>query len=235
MTREDSPRRNIYGRRKGKRLRPHRRELLETRLAELAPKGVSLAENPERRPIDLAALFPGAREVWLEIGFGGGEHMIHQATAHPDVGLIGCEYFVEGVAKLLAAIERAGVTNLAIHPGDARDLIDVLPPGSIGRVFLLYPDPWPKRRHHKRRFVSPENLDALAKVMASGATLHLATDIGDYARHALEVVDRDPRFEWLAERARDWRAPWPGWPGTRYEAKARHEGRIPHYLSFRRC
>lgn len=229
-----APRRNVYGRRKGKRLRPHRRALLETRLAELAPKGVSREENPERRPIDLAALFPAAREAWLEIGFGGGEHMIHQAGERPDIGLIGCEYFIEGIAKLLAAIERAGVTNLAIHPGDARDLIDVLPPAAIARVFLLYPDPWPKRRHHKRRFVSPENLDALARVMAPGATLHLATDIADYARHALEAVHREPRFEWLAARPDDWRAPWPGWPGTRYERKALSEGRIPHYLTFRR-
>ena len=234
MTPERPPRRNIYGRRKGKRLRPHRRALIETRLAELAPKGVTPDENPDRRPIDLAALFPAAREVWLEIGFGGGEHMIHQATAHPGIGLIGCEYFVEGIAKLLAAIERAGVTNLAIHPGDARDLIDVLPPASIARVFLLYPDPWPKRRHHKRRFVSAGNMDALARVMAPGATLHLATDIGNYARHALEVIMPDPRFAWLAERAGDWRRPWPGWPGTRYEEKALREGRIPHYLSFRR-
>ena len=229
-----APRRNIYGRRKGKRLRPHRRALLETRLAALSPGAVTPAENPERRPIDLAALFPGARAVWLEIGFGGGEHMVHQASAHPDVGLIGCEYFVEGVAKLLSEIERAGLTNLAIHPGDARDLIDVLPDASIGQVFLLYPDPWPKRRHHKRRFVGRENMDALARVMAPGACLRLATDIADYARHALEVIGPDPRFEWLAARPADWRRPWAGWPGTRYEAKALAAGRIPHYLTFRR-
>ena len=226
--------RNIYGRRKGKRLRPHQRELLETRLAELAPPGVGREENPERRPIDLAALFPAAREVWLEIGFGGGEHMVEMASRHADVGLIGCEYFVSGIAKLLAQIERAGLANLAIHPGDARDLIDVLPDGSIGQVFLLYPDPWPKRRHHKRRFVSPENMDALARVMAPGARFRLATDIADYARHALEVVARDRRFVWEAEHPRDWREPWEGWPGTRYEAKALREGRIPHYLTFRR-
>jgi tRNA (guanine-N7-)-methyltransferase len=227
--------RNLYGRRRGKRLRPHQRELLETRLAALAPRGIRREENPERRPIELGALFPGAGEVWLEIGFGGGEHMVEMATRHPEVGLIGCEYFINGIAKLLAQIERAGVANLAIHPGDCRDLIDVLPDGSIGQVFLLYPDPWPKRRHHKRRFVSAENMAALARVMAPGAVLRLATDIGDYARHALEVIGRDPRFTWLAERPRDWREPWAGWPGTRYEAKARREGRIPCYLSFRRA
>ena len=229
-----SPRRNLYGRRHGKRLRPHQRALIETRLAALAIAGVAPAENPERRPLDLAALFPGAREVWLEIGFGGGEHMVEMAARHADVGLIGCEYFVNGVAKLIAQVEAAGVANLAIHPGDCRDLIDVLPDAALGRVFLLYPDPWPKRRHHKRRFVSPENMDALARVMAPGACLHLATDIGDYARHALEVIGRDNRFAWLAERAGDWRRPWPGWPGTRYEAKALREGRIPCYLVLRR-
>jgi len=228
------PWRNVYGRRHGKRLRPHRRELLETRLAELAPKGVGRGENPERRPLDLAALFPGAAEVWLEIGFGGGEHMVEMAARHPEAGLIGCEYFINGIAKLLAQIERAGVANLAVHPGDCRDLIDVLPDASVAQVFLLYPDPWPKRRHHKRRFVNRENMDALARVMAPGAHLRLATDIGDYARHALEVLTSDPRFAWLAERPRDWRRPWAGWPGTRYEAKALGEGRIPHYLSFRR-
>lgn len=226
--------RNLYGRRHGKRLRPHQRELLETRLAGLAPKGVGREENPERRPLDLVALFPGVREVWLEIGFGGGEHMVEMARRHPEIGLVGCEYFINGIAKLLAQIERAGVANLAVHPGDCRDLIDVLPAGSVSRVFLLYPDPWPKRRHHKRRFVSAENMEALARVMAPGALLRLATDIGDYARHALEVIGRDPRFEWLAEGPRDWREPWEGWPGTRYEAKARREGRIPCYLSFRR-
>lgn len=226
--------RNIYGRRHGKRLRPHQRELLETRLSELAPGGVSREENPERRPIDLAALFPAAREVWLEIGFGGGEHMVEMAARHAEVGLIGCEYFINGIAKLLAQIERAGVTNLAVHPGDCRDLIDVLPDASLAQVFLLYPDPWPKKRHHKRRFVSRENMDALARVMAPGAVFRLATDIGDYARHALEVLIPDPRFQWLATGPRDWREPWAGWPGTRYEAKALSEGRIPHYLSFRR-
>ncbi len=156
------------------------------------------------------------------------------AARHPDTGLIGCEYYVDGVAKLLARIERTGVTNLAVHPGDCRDLIEVLPEAALARVFLLYPDPWPKKRHHKRRFVSPDNMAALARVMAPGALLHLATDIGDYARHALEVIAREPRFAWPATGPRDWRRPWDGWPGTRYEAKALAEGRIPHYLTFRR-
>ncbi len=233
--REDgAPWRNFYGRRHGKTLRKGQRRLLATRLAELAPKGVSWAENPGRDPVDLGALFPEAREVWLEIGFGGGEHMLHMATAHPDIGIIGCEAYINGVAMLLSGIERAGVGNLAIHPGDARDLMDVLPGGSVAQVFLLYPDPWPKKRHHKRRFINPENLNQLARIMAPGAVLRLATDIGDYVRHALEVLERDRRFGELARGPADWREPWPGWPGTRYEAKALREGRTPHYLSFRR-
>ncbi len=234
-----APWRNFYGRRHGKTLRKGQRGLLEHGLAGLAPKGVSWAENPQRRPIDPQALFlplPSGRprEIWLEIGFGGGEHMMAVARAHPAVGIIGCEAFINGVVMLLARIERAGVANLAIHPGDARDLMDVLPDGSVAQVFLLYPDPWPKRRHHKRRFISPANLDQLARIVAEGGLLRVATDIPDYVRHTLEAVARDGRFAWTAERAADWRNAWPGWPSTRYEAKALREGRQPHYLVFRR-
>ena len=233
-----APWRNFYGRRHGKTLRQGQKDLLENRLAELAPAGVGWAENPERNPIDPKAMFPPtdtvAREVWLEIGFGGGEHMLHMAAANPDIGIIGCEAYVNGVAMLLSGIERAGVNNLAIHPGDARDLMDVLPGGSVAQVFLLYPDPWPKARHHKRRFINVDNLDQLARIMASGAILRLATDIADYARHSLELLDRDERFTWLARGPADWRESWPGWPGTRYEAKALREGSRPHYLNFQR-
>ena len=233
--REDgAPWRNFYGRRKGKKLRPGRRDLLDARLADLAPPGVGWDENPERRPLDLAALFPGAEDVWLEIGFGAGEHMAATAAAHRDVGIIGCEPFVNGVAALLAAIERDALSNLRVHAGDARDLLDVIPDGALGRVYLLYPDPWPKRRHWRRRFVSRGNLDMLARVMRPGAELRIATDIDDYVRHTLEHLTARADFEWLAERPADWRAAWAGWPGTRYEAKALREGRRPTYLRFRR-
>ena len=227
----DAPWRNFYGRRHGKRLRKGQAGLLETRLAELAPPGIGWDDNPDRTPLDLAALYPNARQIWLEIGFGGGEHMLAQAQANPDVRIIGAEPFINGVAKLLAAIERAGVTNLSVTDADARDVMDVLPDGSISRAFLLYPDPWPKARHHKRRFMNPAHLDMLARVMAPGAHLRVATDIPDYVRHSLEAVTRDPRFTWLADRAGDWRTPWPDWPGTRYEAKAYREGRRGHYVT----
>lgn len=231
-TRDDgAPWRNFYGRRHGKKLRKGQAGLLETRLGELAPPGIGWDENPDRQPLDLAALYPG-KKVWLEIGFGGGEHMLAQAQANPAVQIIGAEPFINGVAKLLAAIERAGVTNLAVTDQDARDVMDVLPEVSVERAFLLYPDPWPKTRHHKRRFVNPPQLDQLARVMAPGAHLRIATDIEDYVRHSLEALDCHPDFRWTGEGPSDWRDPWPDWPGTRYEAKALLEGRRPHYLTF---
>ena len=226
-----APWRNRYGRRRGKGLRESQRGYLAD-LAHLSPGPVSWGANPERRPLDLAAAFDG-RPVWLEIGFGGGEHMVHQATLHPEVGLLGAEPYVNGVAMLLGKIRRAGLDNIRIHPGDARDLMDVLPEGSVACAFLLYPDPWPKARHHRRRFVTPEHLGPLARAMARGAELRLATDIPDYARQALEEVPRAGLI-WTAERATDWREPWPDWQPTRYEAKALREGRTPHYLTFRR-
>lgn len=229
-----APWRNFYGRRRGKTLREGQANLLETRLAELSPPGIGWDENPDRKPLDLRTLFPDKREVWLEIGFGGGEHMIAQAIANPHVQIIGAEPFINGVAKLLAAIERAGVANLSVTSHDARDVMDVLPTGSVSRAFLLYPDPWPKVRHHKRRFVNPAQLAPLGRVMAAGAALRVATDIEDYVRHTLEAMDRDPNFSWTAEGPDDWRRPWPDWPGTRYEAKAFREGRRAHYLTFER-
>jgi tRNA (guanine-N7-)-methyltransferase len=155
------------------------------------------------------------------------------AKTYPEIGLIGCEPFINGVAMLLGKIRQAGVENLAVHPGDARDLFDVLPAQSISKVFLNYPDPWPKKRHHRRRFVTPEHLEPLHRVMKTGAELRVATDIPDYVRQTLEQVPRHG-FEWLAERPSDWRAPWRDWISTRYEQKALREGRTPHYLTFRR-
>ncbi len=230
----EAPWRNFHGRRYGRKLRKGQAGLVENLLVELAPPGVRWDENPGRAPIELAALYPGRREIWLEIGFGGGEHMLAQAQANPDVQIIGAEPFINGVAKLLSAIERAGVGNLAVTDADARDLMDVLPAASIGRAFLLFPDPWPKTRHHKRRFVNPAQLDQLARVMAPGAHLRVATDIADYVRHTLEAMAGHEAFDWTAQSPADWRKPWSDWPGTRYEAKALREDRMPVYLTFRR-
>lgn len=233
--REDgAPWRNFHGRRRGKTLRPGQAGLIENRLSALAPPGVGWDENPKREPIDLTELFPGKREIWLEIGFGSGEHAIAQAARYPDIGLIACEPYINGVAALLSKIEASGVSNLSVTDADARDVMDVLPTNSISRVFLMYPDPWPKTRHHKRRFVNPPQVEMLARVMNTGATLRVATDIEDYVRHTLEAMDHAAEFEWTAQRAEDWRSSWSDWPGTRYEAKALREGRRPHYLSFER-
>lgn len=227
-----APWRNFYGRLKGKGLRKSLMTYLEEDLERLSLGSIGWEENPDRKPIDLKEVF-GDREIWLEIGFGSGEHLVHQAVTHPDVGLIGCEPYINGVATLLGKIRRAGCENIRVHAGDARDLFDVLPERSISRAFLLYPDPWPKKRHHRRRFVTPEHLAPLARVMKPGAILRVATDIPDYVRQTLQEVPKQG-FTWLAERPGDWREPWEDWLSTRYEQKAVREGRVPHYLTFRR-
>ncbi|MFT4715753.1 MAG: tRNA (guanine-N7-)-methyltransferase [Paracoccaceae bacterium] len=229
-----APWRNFYGRRQGKGLRKSQVGYMSEDLGDLSVHNVSWDDNPERVKIDPKALFQDQRPVWLEIGFGGGEHMVHQAGTHPNVGIIGCEPYINGIAMLLGKIRAAGVSNVAIHPGDARDLFDVLPSASIDRAFLLYPDPWPKARHHRRRFVNPEFLDPLAEVLKPGAILRVATDIKDYVRQTLEQMHSHPAFEWLAEGPEDWRTPWSDWISTRYEIKAIREDRTPHYLTFRR-
>ena len=221
-------RRNFHGRVHGKTLRPSQRRYLAEDLPRLRLRGVSIDENPSRAKIDLAAL-PGDGPVWLEVGFGGGEHLAHMAARYPDVRLIGCEPFVNGVAMALGKLRAAGVANVAIHPGDVRDLFDVLPDGCIERVFLLYPDPWPKARHHRRRFVTPDYLHPLARVCAAGAEFRVATDIPDYVRQTLDEVPR-AGFDLLGQGDE----PWGDWLRTRYEAKALREGRCPHYLTFRR-
>ncbi len=227
-----APWRNFYGRRKGKTMRESQKSYLDEDLTALSPGNVDWDVNPDREPLDMAGRF-GGRPVWLEIGFGGGEHLVHQAALHPEIEIIGCEPFINVVAMLLGKIRDARVQNVSVHPDDVRDLFDVLPDGSIERAFLLYPDPWPKRRHHRRRFVTPEHLQPLARVMTPGAIFRVATDIPDYVRQTLEEVPK-AGFEWLAEGAADWRMPWDDWIRTRYEAKAVREGRVPYYLTFRR-
>jgi tRNA (guanine-N7-)-methyltransferase len=170
-------------------------------------------------------------DVWLEVGFGAGEHLLWQARQYPKVGLIGAEPYESGVAKLLARIPE-GAPNMRIHEGDARDIINALPDASIGRVFILFPDPWPKTRHHKRRFVQTETLDALARVMKPGAELRFATDDAGYLAWVLERGSAHPMFEWTAEGAADWMSRPADWPQTRYETKALHGP--PAYLRFRR-
>lgn len=205
---------------------------LDEDLAALSPGPVDWEANPERHPLDVNAMF-GARPVWLEIGFGGGEHMVHQAAQNPDVGIIGCEPYMNGVGMLLAKIREAGTDNVKVHPGDVRNLFDVLPAESLDKAFLLYPDPWPKKRHHRRRAVTPEYLDPLMRVLKPGAEFRVATDIPDYVRQTMIEVPK-AGFEWTAEGPADWRTPWADWISTRYEQKALREDRMPHYMTFRK-
>ncbi len=181
-------------------------------------------------PSGLFAVRPD--DLRLEIGFGGGEHLAADAQAHPERGYFGCEPFVNGVAKLLVEIETRGLANIRVHPGDANDLIGALPAATLSGVCLLYPDPWPKRRHRERRFVSDSLLARLARAMRPGAELRFATDIDDYAGWTLARILRSPDFAWPAQTAVEWLTPWRDWPGTRYEAKALREGRQPVYLTF---
>jgi tRNA (guanine-N7-)-methyltransferase len=209
-------------------LKAARVALLETLLPRLA---IDLTAQPKA----LCSLFPNpVEQVRLEIGFGGGEYMIGEAQAHPRIGFIGIEPFVNGMAKALSAIAAQSLTNIRLHHGDATEILAWLPAASLTRIDLLYPDPWPKRRHWKRRFVQHSNIAVIGRVLRVGGELRFATDIADYAAWTLQHVLRSPDFEWTAERADDWRHPWPGFPGTRYEAKARREGRRPCYLIFRR-
>jgi len=212
----------FFGRRKGKKLRAGQDHLIQNLLPAIRviPGSPPSSQFPN----------PQARETWLEIGFGGGEHLAAQARTHRDVNIIGCEPFVNGMAKLLATIEHEKLDNIRLWDDDVTKLLPTLPDACFDRVYILYPDPWPKRRQRKRRLVSDEMLGELARVMKPGGELRFASDIDDYIGWVLARVLRSPDFRWTATRADDWRIPYEGWPGTRYEAKAIREGRVPSYL-----
>ncbi|PNG26441.1 tRNA (guanine(46)-N(7))-methyltransferase TrmB [Methylocella silvestris] len=217
----------LYGRRRGKRLTQRHALLMQTVLP-------AVAVDPSK-PIDPAMLFGAASaSLWLEIGFGGGEHLAACAAQDPGAGFIGCEPFRNGVAKAAALIDEGRLQNVRIYEGDARAVIAALPPGALDGVYLLYPDPWPKRRQRKRRFLADAMLISLARVMRPGAQLRFATDIDDNSGWTLARILRSPHFIWSPASARDWRDPWAGWSSTRYEAKAVGEGRIPAYFTFTR-
>jgi tRNA (guanine-N7-)-methyltransferase len=220
----ETPRRRLYGRSRGKAMRAGQKRLLAEALprVEIAPEALSGAQ-----PFAF-----DAREIWLEIGFGAGEHLIEQAKAHPDIGFIGCELFLNGLAAALAALEREKLANVRLRGGDAVALLDAVPDAYFARVFLLYPDPWPKRRHNKRRVVSDSMIGTLARALKPGGDVRFATDVDDYAGWTLRRFLASAEFRWAAERADDWRTPWPNWRPTRYEAKARKERRGSVYLTF---
>ncbi len=219
----------FFGRRKGKPLRERQAAHLEHLLPQL------IVDLDAPAPADPAALFAvPVKEIRLEIGFGGGEHLIHRAVESPDTGFIGVEPFVNSMAKLLGSIEETGVRNIRLYNDDATVLLDWLPDASLDRIDLLYPDPWPKRKHWKRRFVSAVNLDRFARVLKPGGVFCFASDIDTYVNWTLLHCGAHDAFEWTANNSADWLTPFPGWPGTRYEAKARREGRSSAYLTFQR-
>lgn len=218
--------RRLYGRRQGRKLRTGQAALLDEVLPRLR---IALPDPPAT--LDPAALFPRpVDDLWLEIGFGGGEHLSWQADRNRNVGLIGCEPFINGISTLLRDVEALGLDNVRIHPDDARPLIEALPDGSVGRAFLLFADPWPKARHHKRRFIQPDTLDALARIMRGGAELRLASDNPGLVDWMLFHTRRHPAFRWTAERPADWRTRPADWPATRYEKKRLHG--VPAFLRF---
>lgn len=225
MTQDSARPRAFFGRTRGKKLRSGQ----ATHLHDLLPR---LRVDPNAGPETMFGR--PMRELRIEIGFGGGEHLAHQARENPDIGFIGCEPFVNGMAKLLAVIDNERLGNIRLWDRDATELLPLLPEASFRTVYLLYPDPWPKRRQRKRRFVSGETLAMLARLIPPGGEFRFATDIDDYAGWGLARALRSNHFRWTAERPDDWRKPWAGWPGTRYEAKAVREGRVPSYMTFRR-
>ena len=210
-------------------MRPRQAALFDTLLPTIA------LDLRRPAPSDLRSLFGGVDSVWLEIGFGGAEHLMAQAQANPRIGFIGSDGYVNAIAKALAAIDADRLANVRLHHGDASALLDWLPDASLARIDLLYPDPWPKRRHWKRRFIQDDSLKRLARILERGGELRFATDIASYADYALVRVLRSPDFVWTAECADDWRKPWPDFAGTRYEAKAKREGRVPAYFIFRKA
>ncbi len=216
---------HFFGRRKGKSLRPRQAALTENLLPSLRVDLGALSQ----RCLAKAAPY---RDLWLEIGFGGGEHLASDAQAHPRILFIGCEPFVNGVAKLVSTIDEKTIQNILIHDGDALEILRALPDASLGRVTILYPDPWPKFGQRKRRFISPETIQQMARTLRDGEEVRFATDIDDYSGWTLARFQASENFDWKAREAKDWTTPWAGWPGTRYEAKAFREGRTPAYLTF---
>jgi tRNA (guanine-N7-)-methyltransferase len=220
---------SFFGRRKGHKLRAHQADLIEHLLPHLA------LDISDPGPADLATLFdPAVESVRLEIGFGGGEHLVAEALGLPRVGFIGCEPYVNGMAKILSAIEAHNIGNIKLFAGDAAELLAWTPAQALDRIDLIHPDPWPKRRHWKRRFVQDATVAAMARVLKSSGEFRFVCDIDDYVAWTLQHLARSPDFFWMAERADDWRQPWDGYTMTRYGRKAVREGRRAAYLRFRR-
>lgn len=226
LTRSGEPR-AFFGRRSGKKLHGGQKAVVDAALPEL--------EIKLEGPLDPRSLFPDAGRIVVEIGYGGGEHLARKATEEPQTGFIGCEVFTGGIGKMVQAIAEKDLRSVRLFTDDALKLLVALPEACLDAVYLLYPDPWPKTRHHKRRFVSPTTVTELGRVIRPGGTFYFATDIEDYADWTLAHIVRSADFEFLPERPGSWHEPYPGWQPTRYEQKARREGRMTSfYFSFAR-
>lgn len=225
-TRSGEPR-AFFGRRSGKKLHGGQQAVFDATLPQFEIKLTGRLDPRE--------LFPEAKRIIIEIGYGGGEHLALEAGRHPDTGYIGCEVFTGGIGKMVQTIATEGLSNIRLFTDDALKLLMELPDASVDEVYLLYPDPWPKTRHHKRRFVSPTTLGELARVIRPGGQFHFASDIEDYANWTLAHIVRAPAFRFAPEKPGSWHEPYPGWEATRYEQKARREGRlVSFYFSFTR-
>lgn len=225
-TRSGEPR-AFFGRRSGKKLHGGQK----AQVAEILPRfEIELTDT-----LDPRTLFPEADRIVIEIGYGGGEHLARKAAEQPGTGFVGCEVFTGGIGKMVQAIDANGLNNVRLYTDDALKLLMALPEASVDEVYLLYPDPWPKTRHHKRRFVSPTTLEQLARVIRPGGVFNFATDIEDYANWTLAHILRQPLFIFTPQEPGSWHASYPGWQPTRYEKKARREGRMrSFYFSFPR-
>ena len=216
----------FFGRRKGHALRAHQQNLMQTFLPKLLVDEAKAIVSPKN-------LFEIEKDqIHIEIGFGGGEHLIARALQNPNIGYIGCEAYVNGIAKLLNQIDDLNIDNIRIYPGDALEVCKILPASSIDRLYILYPDPWPKVRQRKRRIISDDNLAVFQKILKSGAELRFATDIDDYSAWTLSHIERSSGLQWQPNSSLDWIEPWQDWTRTRYEAKAFREGRKPAYFRF---
>ncbi len=220
----------FYGRRKGKALT----KTLQQRFEDVLPN-ISIDLSVVPSPLCAKSLFDTPiNDIWFEVGFGGGEHLLWQAQHHPHIGFIGCEPFVNGTAKLLRGVEQEKLTNIRIYMDDARHIMDICDDASIGRAFALFGDPWRKYRHRYRRFISPDTLNRFARILKNDAILRVATDHPVYLQWILKHVPIHPDFEWLDKGRNDWLNRPDDWPATRYEHKAIKQGRTPHFLSFKR-
>jgi len=224
--------RNFYGRFRGPSLTKKQEFLLKIELPKVIIDSVNVIDNSERQILNLTKYIK-SKPLWLEIGFGSGEHLINQAQLNPSIVFFGCEPYINGVASLLAKIKEKRINNIFIYPGDVRNLFDVLPSNSIDRVFLLYPDPWPKKRHNRRRFVNPEYLIPLCRVMKVAAQFRIATDVKEYCNHAVqEVLKLD--FILREQNQNDFSSPWEDWFPTRYEKKAQKNNKTSYYMTFQK-